>query len=53
MNIYNSERYLDPTAYEAIKNIEQEIKRTNKSVNKITKGGTKDEGKGISKMFCR
>ncbi|NME94441.1 DUF4406 domain-containing protein [Clostridium cochlearium] len=26
VNIYNSEGYVDPTAYEALKNIEQEIK---------------------------
>ncbi|TCT14597.1 hypothetical protein EDC18_10578 [Natranaerovirga pectinivora] len=32
VNLYNSEGYLDPTAYEAIKNIEEEIKLEKKKV---------------------
>ena len=28
VNLYNAERYLDPTAYEALMNIEREAKRT-------------------------
>lgn len=28
VNLYNAERYLDPTAYEALTNIEREAKRT-------------------------
>lgn len=28
VNLYNSEGYLDPTAYEALSRIEQEVKRT-------------------------
>lgn len=28
VNLYNAERYLDPTAYEALMNIEREVKRT-------------------------
>lgn len=32
VNLYNSEGYLDPTAYEAIKNIEEEIKLEKKKI---------------------
>lgn len=32
VNLYNSEGYLDPTAYEALKSIKQQIKKENKPV---------------------
>ncbi|WP_461206090.1 hypothetical protein [Clostridium sp. DL1XJH146] len=46
VNLYNKEGYVDSTAYEAIKNIENERKKSKKN------GGVKDDGKSSKDLLC-
>ena len=47
VNLYNSEGYLDLTAYEAIKNVEEDRKKKSKKA-----GGAKDDRKTSKDLFC-
>ena len=51
MNIYNSEGYLDPTAYEALSNIERERKKIKQPIQKSTTGGSENEREYSKKML--
>ncbi|WP_158408916.1 hypothetical protein [Peptoclostridium acidaminophilum] len=51
-NMYNSEGYLDMTAYKALTNIDREMKNRKKTIKKSAEGGKEDGSKADRKMLC-